>query len=154
PTRARTPDATPSTPRWSPSLTVSSSATRTAVTRRPALRSASLGSSSPVLGMRDDSFTGSTYSSKGDRFKLTNDSTRVTFVGKPPRRHAGWHTQSNRLITVRIKLVWAEGDRSHGGREGTGSRVRLRGRARGGAAGERLRPHVVIVARARADAGT
>src|SRR5215472_15650667 len=41
PTRSRTPEAIASTPRWSPSRTVSSNATRTAVTRRPAPRSSS-----------------------------------------------------------------------------------------------------------------
>src|SRR5216684_3567473 len=48
PMRSRTPDAIASTPRWSPSRTVSRSATRAAVTLRPAPRS-----SSAVAGVRD-----------------------------------------------------------------------------------------------------
>src|SRR5215469_18452102 len=64
--RSRTPEAIASTSRWSPSRTVSSSATRAAVTRRPAPRS-----SSAVVGV-GGAVIAPTYLRKGERYKKTN----------------------------------------------------------------------------------
>src|SRR5262249_18921167 len=79
PTRSRTPEAIASAPRWSPFRTVSSSATRTAVTRRPAPRS-----SSAVAGAWD-AVMGPTYRRKHEGLKTTNrPSLRQYPRGRPP----------------------------------------------------------------------
>src|ERR1700684_1954100 len=66
PMRSRTLEAITSTPRWSPSRTVSSRATRAAVTRRPAPRS-----SSAMVGLWA-AVIRPTYRDKHERFKTTN----------------------------------------------------------------------------------
>src|SRR5579875_627887 len=82
PTRSRTPEATSSTPRWSPSRTVWSSAARTAVTRRPAPRSSSaaVGGRGPV--------TTPPYRHKRERFKILNGTSFAPFrpVARARRR--------------------------------------------------------------------
>src|SRR5215475_7117552 len=71
PMRSRTPEAIASTPRWSPARTISSSATRAAVTRRPAPRSSSAG-----VGVWD-TVIAPNYPRKHKRFKTTNGPSLV-----------------------------------------------------------------------------
>src|SRR5215472_7334867 len=106
PTRSRTPEASASTPRWSPSRTVSSSATRAAVTLRPASRS-----SSGVVGVRD-AVMAPTYPDKRKRFKTANDASlyrgRDRLGADSGGGMAEYHFVSIWQIQAPIERVWDE----------------------------------------------